>query len=266
MRWAQWRSVGIVVAGGRRRVLAGHRSLDAQAPGAAAAAGRAWPTWRDRSAPASAGRRRQWGEGEARGVPVRGRQEQPIVWRDTVYLTTAVPGDAGALKFSLIALPAPTARTWSQVLHQEKPHEGHHPTAHRRRSRSPTAAALCLVQPRGLYAVDFSARCCGRSRTRQNAHGLRRGQLGRRPRRHADRARDHEGAGCHRPRRGRQEEVAHAARGADDGRRGSSPPAGRRTCSPAPAVVGYDPPPARRCGRPGAPRRAIPTRVRRRPG
>jgi outer membrane protein assembly factor BamB len=175
MRLAQWRSVGIVVVGA---AVAGWllteatASLDAQASPPApssrpGAAGQAWPAWRGPLGTGEAPAAKpplEWGATKniRWKVPVAGAgKSSPIVWRDTVYLTTAVPGDAGALKFTLIAFSrADGKEKWSQVLHQEKPHEGHHPDGSYAAGSALTDGQRLYAWfgSRGLYAVDFTGK------------------------------------------------------------------------------------------------------------
>jgi outer membrane protein assembly factor BamB len=175
MRLAQRRSVGIVVAA---VAVAGWllaeaaASLDAQASGPApastpAGAGQSWPTWRGPLGTGEAPAARPpiaWSETQnvRWKVPIAGAgKSSPIVWRDTVYLTSAVPGDAGALKFSLIALSRADGREkWNLVLHQEKPHEGHHPDGSYAAGSALTDGQRLYAWfgSRGLYAIDFTGK------------------------------------------------------------------------------------------------------------
>lgn len=134
------------------------------APGAAAAA-QAWPTWRG---PVSTGEAPaakplvEWSETKnvRWKVPIPGRgKSSPIVWRDTVYLTTAIPGDGGRQKFALIAVNRATgAVTWTRTLHEEVPHEGTHPDGSYAAGSALTDGERLYAWfgSRGLYAVDFS--------------------------------------------------------------------------------------------------------------
>ena len=173
MRWARGRSVGWVVAGAAGWLVAdAPGALDAQAPGpapssTAGATAQAWPTWRGPlgtgEAPAakppiewSDTRNIRW------KVPVAGTgKSSPIVWRDTVYLTTAVPGDGGVQQFTLLAIArADGKEKWSRVLHQEKPHEGHHPDGSYAAGSALTDGQRLYAWfgSRGLYAIDFTGK------------------------------------------------------------------------------------------------------------
>ena len=175
MRLGHWRSVGIVVAGAAAAgwLLAdATASLDAQASRPAAssrpeAAGQAWPTWRGPLGTGEAPAAKpplEWSE--TRNVkwkvalPGLGKSS-PIVWRDTLYVTSAVPGDAGALKFSLIALNRADGKVkWTRVLREEKPHEGHHPDGSYAAGSALTDGQRLYAWfgSRGLYAVDFTGK------------------------------------------------------------------------------------------------------------
>ena len=175
MRLGHWRSVGIVVAGAAAAgwLLAdATASLDAQASRPAAssrpeAAGQAWPTWRGPLGTGEAPAAKpplEWSE--TRNVkwkvalPGLGKSS-PIVWRDTLYVTSAVPGDAGALKFSLIALNRGDGKEkWTRVLREEKPHEGHHPDGSYAAGSALTDGQRLYAWfgSRGLYAVDFTGK------------------------------------------------------------------------------------------------------------
>jgi len=173
MRWARGRSVGWVVAAAAGWLVAdAPGALDAQAPGpapssTAGATAQAWPTWRGPlgtgEAPAakppiewSDTRNIRW------KVPVAGTgKSSPIVWRDTVYLTTAVPGDGGVQQFTLLAIArADGKEKWSRVLHQEKPHEGHHPDGSYAAGSALTDGQRLYAWfgSRGLYAIDFTGK------------------------------------------------------------------------------------------------------------
>ena len=173
MRWARGRSVGWVVAAAAGWLVAdAPGALDAQAPGpapssTAGATAQAWPTWRGPlgtgEAPAakppiewSDTRNIRW------KVPVAGTgKSSPIVWRDTVYLTTAVPGAGGVQQFTLLAIArADGKEKWSRVLHQEKPHEGHHPDGSYAAGSALTDGQRLYAWfgSRGLYAIDFTGK------------------------------------------------------------------------------------------------------------
>ena len=175
MRLGHWRSVGIVVAGAAAAgwLLAdATASLDAQASRPAAssrpeAAGQAWPTWRGPLGTGEAPAAKpplEWSETKnvkwKVALPGLGKSS-PIVWRDTLYVTSAVPGDAGALKFSLIALNRGDGKEkWTRVLREEKPHEGHHPDGSYAAGSALTDGQRLYAWfgSRGLYAVDFTGK------------------------------------------------------------------------------------------------------------
>jgi outer membrane protein assembly factor BamB len=175
MRLEHWRSVGIVVAG---VAAAGWllaevtASLDAQAPRPAAssrpgAAGQAWPTWRGPLGTGEAPAAKpplEWSETKnvkwKVALPGLGKSS-PIIWRDTLYVTSAVPGDAGAVKFSLIAINrADGKEKWNRVLREEKPHEGHHQDGSYAAGSALTDGQRLYAWfgSRGLYALDFTGK------------------------------------------------------------------------------------------------------------
>jgi outer membrane protein assembly factor BamB len=171
MRVAHGRGTGMVVAGLAFTgliLLAGNGSeVDAQAGRGAATAAQSWPAWRG-----------PLGTGEAPGakpplewsetknvrwkIPVAGLgKSSPIVWRDTVYVTSAVPGEAGALKFTLVAVNrADGKEKWTKILRQEKPHEGHHPDGSYAAGSALTDGQRIYAWfgSRGLYALDFTGK------------------------------------------------------------------------------------------------------------
>ena len=159
--------MGAAVASGAI-VAGGDVSLTAQARRTAAAAtAQAWPAWRGPLGTGEAPAAKppiEWSE--TRNVkwkvalPGLGKSS-PIVWRDTLYVTSAVPGDAGALKFTLIALNrADGKEKWSKVLREEKPHEGHHPDGSFAAGSALTDGQRLYAWfgSRGLYAVDFTGK------------------------------------------------------------------------------------------------------------
>ncbi len=179
MQFKGGRSVGIVTLGVALAagILAEGIAVDAQGRPAAtrpaapaarqAAAPQAWPAWRGPlgtgEAPAATPPL-EWSETKnvkwKVALPGLGKSS-PIVWRDTIYLTSAVPGDAGALKFSLIALNrADGKEKWTRVLRQEKPHEGHHPEGTFAGGSALTDGTRLYAWfgSRGLYAVDFTGK------------------------------------------------------------------------------------------------------------
>jgi outer membrane protein assembly factor BamB len=178
MPFKDGRSVGVVGAGVALAavLLAEGGAVDAQGrpaatrqPAATArqAAAQAWPAWRGPLGTGEAPAAKpplEWSETKnvkwKVALPGLGKSS-PIVWRDTIYVTSAVPGDAGALKFSLIALNrADGKEKWTRVLRQEKPHEGHHPDGTFAGGSAITDGTRLYAWfgSRGLYAVDFSGK------------------------------------------------------------------------------------------------------------
>ena len=228
-------AMGVVVAAaGVAAWLVGEGGVSAaqarrDAARAAAPAAQAWPTWRGPLAPAR--RRRpsrslEWSETKnvrwKVAIPGLGKSS-PIVWRDTVYVTTAIPGQSGTQKFTLVAINrADGKEKWSRILHEEVPHEGTHPDGSYAAGSALTDGERLYAWfgSRGLYAVDFSGKVLwekqlGKMQTRNgfgegSSVALHQGTL--------IVPWDHEGADfVVGPRRGdRPGEVAHAARGADD--------------------------------------------------
>ena len=149
---------------GRRGASGGRRPV---APAARRPAAQAWPTWRGPLGTGEAPAAKpplEWSETKnvkwKVALPGLGKSS-PIVWRDTLYVTSAVPGDGGALKFSLIALNrADGKEKWSRVLRQEKPHEGHHPEGTFAGGSALTDGTRLYAWfgSRGLYAVDFTGK------------------------------------------------------------------------------------------------------------
>jgi len=173
MRWARGRSVGWVVAAAAGWLVAdAPGALDAQAPGpapssTAGATAQAWPTWRGPLGTGEAPAAKppiEWSDTKniRWKVPVAGTgKSSPIVWRDTVYLTTAVPGAGGVQQFTLLAIArADGKEKWSRVLHQEKPHEGHHPDGSYAAGSALTDGQRLYAWfgSRGLYAIDFTGK------------------------------------------------------------------------------------------------------------
>jgi outer membrane protein assembly factor BamB len=130
-------------------------------------AAQAWPTWRG---PLGTGEGPgakpplEWSETKnirwKVALPGQGKSS-PIVWRDTLYVTTAVPGEGGAQKFTLMALNrADGKEKWSRVLREEKPHEGHHPDGTFAGGSAVTDGTRLYAWfgSRGLYAVDFTGK------------------------------------------------------------------------------------------------------------
>jgi outer membrane protein assembly factor BamB len=87
----------------------------------------------------------------------------PIVWKDRIFLLTAVPADGtpGANKaheFTVLALDRATGKiVWQKIARSETPHEGHHPTS-TFASASPVTDGERLWVPfgsRGFYCYDL---------------------------------------------------------------------------------------------------------------
>jgi outer membrane protein assembly factor BamB len=159
--------LGVAVAG-LAIVVGGDAAVDAQARRpAAAAAPQAWPTWRGPLGTGEAPAAKppiEWSETKnvkwKIALPGPGKSS-PIVWRDTVYVTSAVPGDAGALKFTLLAINRADGKAkWTKVLREEKPHEGHHPDGSFAAGSALTDGQRLYAWfgSRGLYALDFTGK------------------------------------------------------------------------------------------------------------
>jgi outer membrane protein assembly factor BamB len=143
-----------------------------------AAADGVWPQWRGPLATGVAPGAEpplRWSEAEnvrwKVELPGRGHGS-PIVWKDRVFVTTAVPsGDAGtgdgggrgvapsgALRFTVLALDRRSGETvWQRVAREEAPHEGTH-TDGSWASPSPLTdgeRVYASFGSRGLYAYDF---------------------------------------------------------------------------------------------------------------
>ena len=170
MRSARTRNLGIVVVGLGLAVaiLSAGRAIGAQARQAAPASqtgSQAWPAWRGPLGTGEAPAAKpptEWSETKnikwKVGLPGQGKSS-PIVWRDTLYVTTAVPGEGGVVRFTLMALNrADGTEKWSRVLRQEKPHEGHHPDGTYAGGSALTDGRRLYAWfgSRGLYAVDFT--------------------------------------------------------------------------------------------------------------
>ena len=168
MRSARTRNLGIVAAGlaCAAAILSAAWAVDAQGRQAAPAS-QAWPAWRGPlgtgEAPAATPPT-EWSETKnvawKVGLPGQGKSS-PIVWRDTLYVTTAVPGEGGLLRFTLMALNrADGKEKWSRVLRQEKPHEGHHPDGTYAGGSALTDGERLYAWfgSRGLFAVDFTGK------------------------------------------------------------------------------------------------------------
>jgi outer membrane protein assembly factor BamB len=83
----------------------------------------------------------------------------PVVWGDRIYVQTAVPGEGGKQRFTVLAASRADGKIlWQRVVREEAPHEGHHAT-----STFASASALTDGQQvyaffgsRGLYALDLN--------------------------------------------------------------------------------------------------------------
>jgi outer membrane protein assembly factor BamB len=132
-----------------------------------AQAAQAWPTWRGPLGTGEAPSAKpivEWSETRnvrwKVAIPGRGKSS-PIVWRDTVYLTTAIAGAGGAQKFTLVAINrADGSEKWSRTLHEEVPHEGTHPDGSYAAGSALTDGERLYAWfgSRGLYALDFTGR------------------------------------------------------------------------------------------------------------
>jgi outer membrane protein assembly factor BamB len=157
--------VGLVAAA--LAVPDGGSRLAAQVRRPAAQATQGWPAWRGPLGTGEAPSAKppvEWSESKnvKWKIALAGAgKSSPIVWRDTIYLTTAVPGAGGAQKFTLIALNrADGKEKWSRVLREEQPHEGHHPDGTFAGGSALTDGQRLYAWfgSRGLYAVDFTGK------------------------------------------------------------------------------------------------------------
>ena len=102
-------------------------------------------------------------------IPGKGNST-PVVWGDTIFLTTAVPAEsmpggpaAGGVianhKFIVMAIDKNTGKVlWEQTATEQRPHEGYHPQYGSFASNSPVTDGETLYVnfgSRGVYAFDL---------------------------------------------------------------------------------------------------------------
>ena len=162
-------ALGALGLAGLALILGAERPVDAQAGARSAGTAQAWPAWRGPLGTGEAPAAKpvvEWSETKnvrwKIAIPGQGKSS-PIVWQDTLYLTSAVPaaGGGGALDFTLIAINRADGRTkWSRVLRSGKPHEGHHPDGTFAGGSALTDGRRLYAWfgSRGLYAVDFTGK------------------------------------------------------------------------------------------------------------
>lgn len=150
-------------------IVGTERPVDAQAGARGAGATQAWPAWRGPLGTGEAPAAKpvvEWSETKnvrwKVAIPGLGKSS-PIVWQDTLYVTSAVPAAAGggALDFTLLALNRADGKTkWSRVLKSGRPHEGHHPDGTFAGGSALTDGRRLYAWfgSRGLYAVDFTGK------------------------------------------------------------------------------------------------------------
>ena len=88
-------------------------------------------------------------------------KSSPIVWRDTVYVTTAVPGEGGALQFTLVAINrADGKEKWSRRAARGEAARGPPPGGTYAGGSALTDGQRLYAWfgSRGLYAVDFTGK------------------------------------------------------------------------------------------------------------
>jgi outer membrane protein assembly factor BamB len=139
---------------------------------------RDWPAWRGpdgTGVSTTATPPTEWGEGKnvrwKVEIPGRG-SASPIVWRDRVYILTAVPAGAdlgsshaasrGKNRYVVMALDRKTGKTvWEQTAREEEPHEGTHNQFGTYASSSAVTDGEVLVasfESRGIYAYDLNGK------------------------------------------------------------------------------------------------------------
>lgn len=138
----------------------------------------AWPAWRGAQGTgvsATATPPAEWGESKnvrwKVEIPGRG-SASPIVWRDRVYLLTAVPAGSdvpsshtasqGKNRYVVLALDRKTGKTvWEQTAREEAPHEGTHNQFGTYASSSAVTDGDVLIasfESRGIYAYDLDGK------------------------------------------------------------------------------------------------------------
>ncbi|HEY8549734.1 MAG TPA: PQQ-binding-like beta-propeller repeat protein [Vicinamibacterales bacterium] len=89
-------------------------------------------------------------------LPGRGKST-PVVWGDTIFLTTAIPGAGDVQQFTVLAFNrADGKERWRRIVHEEKPHEGTHPDGTYASGSVLTDGRMIYAYfgSRGLYALD----------------------------------------------------------------------------------------------------------------
>jgi outer membrane protein assembly factor BamB len=139
---------------------------------------RDWPAWRGpdgTGVSTTAKPPTEWSESKnirwKVEIPGRGAAS-PIVWRDRVYILTAVPAGTdlasshavsrGKNRYVVMALDRKTGRTvWEEVAREEEPHEGTHNQFGTYASSSAVTDGEVLIasfESRGIYAYDLDGK------------------------------------------------------------------------------------------------------------
>lgn len=137
-----------------------------------------WPAWRGPDGTGVSTTAKppiEWGEEKnvrwKVEIPGRG-SASPIVWRDRVYVLTAVPAGTdvasshaasrGKNRYVVMALDRKTGKTvWEQTAREEEPHEGTHNQFGTYASSSAVTDGDVLIasfESRGIYAYDLSGK------------------------------------------------------------------------------------------------------------
>ncbi|HEY0874528.1 MAG TPA: PQQ-binding-like beta-propeller repeat protein [Vicinamibacterales bacterium] len=137
-----------------------------------------WPAWRGPDGTGVSTTAKppiEWGEEKnvrwKVEIPGRG-SASPIVWRDRVYVLTAVPAGTdvasshaasrGKNRYVVMALDRKTGKTvWEQTAREEEPHEGTHNQFGTYASSSAVTDGEVLIasfESRGIYAYDLSGK------------------------------------------------------------------------------------------------------------
>jgi outer membrane protein assembly factor BamB len=130
----------------------------------AADSDRYWPQWRGpllTGVAPSGNPPVEWSEGKnvKWKAPIPGTgSATPVIWGDSIFVLTAVPGEAGKLRFTVLAYGRKDGKLlWQRVVREEAPHEGTHDT-----NTYASASALtdgervyAFFGSRGLYALDM---------------------------------------------------------------------------------------------------------------
>jgi outer membrane protein assembly factor BamB len=126
-----------------------------------------WPQWRGPLATGEAPRARplvSWSEGRnvryKVALPGDGKST-PIVWRDLVIVTAALPAEKNLLEFVVLALSRADGQVrWRRSVRKEHPHEGTHQDGSFAGGSALTDGEriYAFFGSRGLYALDFEGR------------------------------------------------------------------------------------------------------------